>query len=144
MKKLTVTLLVLTLVLLTGCAPTQVHVCPESLETKPAATEAPAATESTQAPADGQALKTGLAVIASLDGSAGATAEAEGAAKYDVTLVAVTVDEAGVIRSCAIHGVKSEVAFGTDGAITTDLTAAPLTKYELGEDYGMKDRKSVV
>lgn len=139
MKKLTAILLVLALGLLAGCAPTQVHVCPESLETQSAAAvETPAETEAAEAPADEQSLKTGLAVIASLGDSTSASAEEEGAAKYDVTLVAVTVDGTGVIRSCAIDGVKGEVKFGTDGVITTDLSAAPVSKYELGEAYGMK------
>ena len=136
MKKLTAILLVLALGLLAGCAPTQVHVCPEALETQSAVL--PEAPDPTQAPADGQSLRTGLSVIASLGDSTSASSEEEGAAKYDVTLVAVTVDGEGVIRSCAIDGVKSEVRFGTDGQITTDLTAAPLSKYELGDSYGMK------
>ena len=132
MKKFAAILLVLSLGLLAGCAPTQVHVCPESLET-----QAPVPPETTQPPVDGQALKTGLAVVASVADSVSAGDE-EGAAKYDVTLVAVTVDGDGVIRSCAIDGVKSEVKFGADGVITTDLSKAPISKYELGDDYGMK------
>ena len=134
MKKLFAMLLTLTVAVaaLAGCAPTQVHVCPEGTA---AATEAqPAATE---APAEG-ALATGLAIVSNVGDSVSATAEEAGAAKYDVTLVAVTVDGEGVIRSCAIDSVKSEVRFGADGVITTDLTAAPATKNELGDDYGMK------
>ena len=117
---------------LAGCAPTQVHVCPRETgavtETQPAVTEAPA---------EG-ALATGLAVVANVGDSVSASAEEEGAAKYDVTLVAVTVDAQGVIRSCAIDSIKSEVKFGADGVITTDLTAEPVTKNELGDSYGMK------
>ena len=130
MKKMIALLLTLTLTagLLAGCAGAQVHVCPSE--------EAAAPTE-TVAPAEG-AVRTGLAVMAKAEDSVSASAEQPGAAKYDVTMAAVTVDEDGIIRSCVIDSVKSEVAFGTDGVITTDLTAKPATKNELGEDYGMK------
>ena len=138
MKKCTAILLVLLLTLLAGCAPTQVHVCPEALETQSAAAETAAATEAPKESTDGASLKTGLAVLANVGDSVSASQEEAGAAKYDVSLVAVTVDEAGVIRSCAIDGVKSQVDFGTVGVITTDLSAAPVSKYELGEAYGMK------
>ena len=133
MKKITVILLVLSLALLAGCAPVQIHVCPDAVQTQPTA-----GTETTAPAADGETVKTGLAVIASVADSVSATAQEEGSAKFDVTLVAVTVDGDGVIRSCAIDGVKSEVKFGADGVITTDLTAAPASKYELGDAYGMK------
>ena len=131
MKKMIALLLSLTLTagLLAGCAPTQVHVCPSE--------EAAAPSETAAAPAEG-AVRTGLAVMAKVEDSVSAAGEEAGAAKYDVTLTAVTVDDNGVIVSCVIDSVKSEIAFGADGVITTDLTAKPATKNELGEDYGMK------
>ena len=136
MKKMIAMLLTLTVVLglLAGCAPTQVHVCPSEEAAEPAA---PAESTVPAEPKEG-AVKTGLAVMAKVSDSVSATAEEAGAAKYDVTLAAVTVDDNGVIVSCIIDSVKSEIAFGTDGVITTDLTAAPATKNELGEAYGMK------
>ncbi len=118
--------MVAALTLLVGCVPTQVHVCPEGGD-KPRP----------EAPSEG-ALKTGLAVVASVDGSHGATADEPGLAKYDVTLVAVTVDANGVIEQCIIDGIASQVDFDTAGAVTTDLSAAVPTKNELGEQYGMK------
>ena len=90
----------------------------------------------TYVPAEG-AVKTGLYITTDVSGSADATAEGEGQAKYDVTMVAVTVDDNGVIQSCVIDGISTSVKFDAAGTITTDLTAAPQTKNELGENYGM-------
>ena len=82
------------------------------------------------------ALKTGLAITTGLGKSASATAEAEGAADYDVTMVAVLVDDNGVIQDCKIDGIASSIKFDTTGAFTAE-PAAPATKNELGENYGM-------
>ena len=51
-------------------------------------------------------------------------------------MVALSVKD-GVITSCYIDSLQAKVAFGTDGAIKTDLTAAVQTKNQLGEKYGM-------
>ena len=141
MKKLSAMLaLILVVCLLSGCAGTTVVyysdcTCPVDAHVQAPATEAP----ETQPPvvAEGT-LKTGLAVITTVAESVSATAEAEGEAKYDVTIAAVTVDENGVIVSCTIDSIGASVKFGADGIITTDLTAAVQTKNELGDNYGMK------
>ncbi len=144
MKKLSMLLSVLlTLALLAGCAGTPVIyqtncTCPVAAPqgTTPAPST-PAPTTPSQPAAEG-AVKTGLAIIGSAGESVSATAEAEGEAKYDVTVVAVTVDEEGVILSCIIDSLGTSVKFDGAGAITTDLTAPIQTKNELGEAYGMK------
>lgn len=130
MKKLFSLLLTVLLAfgLLAGCAGTPVHVCP---------TTDPAPTETAGIPEEG-AVKTGLAVVTDISGSASVSEEANGKGKFDVTLVAVTVDDNGVIDSCVIDGIASTVEFDASGSITSDLTAAPQTKNELGENYGMK------
>ena len=130
---------------LAGCAGTTVVVgnctCPPEAHT-PAEnpTEAPA-----QTPTEGEAapggvlLKTGLAVIANVSGSAAATAEENGKADYDITLAAVTVDENGVIQSCVIDSVGTSVSFDTAGLpVEFDPAKEILTKNELGDNYGMK------
>lgn len=145
MKKFPLILsLILVISLLTGCAGTPVVyytncTCPASVHedapsTPTAAPEVPA----TEAPvlAEG-ALKTGLAISTSVKKSAAATADAAGKADYDVTMVAVLVDDNGVIRDCMIDGIASSIEFDATGAIATDLTAGPQTKNELGENYGM-------
>jgi hypothetical protein len=87
-------------------------------------------------PAQG-ALKTGLSVSVKISESTSATADAAGAAKYDVTLAAVTVDDKGVIVSCVIDSIPATINFDTTGAITTDLATVIDTKNEKGENYGM-------
>lgn len=128
--------------LIVGCAGTPVVyysncTCPtgshDAVNT-PVPTQAPA-TEQT-IPAEGE-LKTGLCIAADISGSADAAADAEGQAKFELTMVAVTVDAGGVIRDCVIDGINTSVKFDATGAFTTDLTAAPQTKNELGENYGM-------
>ena len=135
MKKLTAILsLALSLCLLAGCMGTPVVYycdCPESGSTN--------TDTNTQTPVVGEgAVKTGLAVVANAKDSTSASAEADGEAKYDVTIVAVTVDDKGVIHSCIIDSIGTSVKFNAEGAITSDLTTEILTKNELGDSYGMK------
>ena len=116
--------------------PTGSHAENTPVETTPATT--PAETEPVEtAPAVEGTLKTGLYITTDTTGSAAATAEAEGEAKFEATLVAVLVDDNGVIQACSIDGINTSVKFGADGVITTDLTVAPQTKNELGDAYGM-------
>ena len=146
MKKLTAIFLVLSMVLtLAGCAGTTVVVgnctCPPGAhDTVETPTEAPAETPTEGEPAPGsELLKTGLAVIANISGSAAAAAEENGKADYDITLAAVTVDENGIIRDCVIDSVGTSVAFDAAGLpVDFDAAKSILTKNELGDSYGMK------
>ena len=146
MKKSVITLaLVLVIALLTGCAGTPVVyysdcTCPTGAhtETTPADTT-PVETEpvlTTDPVAEG-AVKTGVAIVASATESKSA-GDADGEAKYDVTVVAVTVDDNGVIQSCVIDSIGTSVLFDVNGAIVSDLSAEILTKNELGDNYNMK------
>ena len=81
-------------------------------------------------------VKTGYALSTTLS-SENATAEADGTVTTDVSLIAVTVTEEGVIESCAIDAIQGKVAFDAKGQITTELGEV-LSKNELGENYGMK------
>ena len=146
MKKSVITLaLVLVIALLTGCAGTPVVyysdcTCPTGAhtETTPADTT-PVETNpvlTTDPVAEG-AVKTGVAIVASAAESKSA-GDADGEAKYDVTVVAVTVDDNGVIRSCVIDSIGTSVLFDVNGAIMSDLSAEILTKNELGDNYNMK------
>ena len=121
--------------LVAGCAGTPVvYDCTCPTETVAAA---PNATTTPAAPAVEGALKTGLAVVAGIGDSKSATAEEAGEGKYDLTLVAVLVDDNGVIQDCVIDGVATSVKFDASGALVTDVNVAPQTKNELGENYGM-------
>ena len=79
------------------------------------------------------AVKTGLAIVTSVSKSENAKV-----ADYDVTLVAVTVDDKGVITDCIIDSIGAKVNFDATGKVTSDLTVEVKTKNELGDDYGMK------
>jgi len=144
MKKFPLILsLILIISLLAGCAGTPVVyytncTCPPSAHEEVAAPAPAPVVPETEAPvlAEG-ALKTGLAIATSIAKSASATADAAGKADYDMTMVAVLVDDNGIIQDCIIDGIAASIEFDATGAITTDLTAAPQTKNEKGEAYGM-------
>ena len=137
MKKILALCLTIAMVatLFTGCTGTTVVIgeCTCPAEAHSAVTEKP--TESVEITAD--LVKTGLSVSTNISKSVPATAEASGAAEYDVTLAAVTVDDNGVIRSCVIDSIPATVNFDTTGKITSDLAAVIDTKNEKGEAYGM-------
>ena len=133
MKKIFALILtmVLTVSLLSGCVGTTVVIgnctCPTGSHVQP--------TENT-VPVEG-AVKTGLSVSVKISDSVSATEEAKGAAKYDVTLAAVLVDDNGVIVDCIIDSIPATVEFDAAGQIVTDVTMAVSTKNELGANYGM-------
>lgn len=83
------------------------------------------------------AVKTGLSIVTNLSAES-ATAEADGVAKTDISVVAVTVDESGVIQSCVIDGIQANISFSADGKLTTAADSEFPSKNELGEEYGMK------
>jgi hypothetical protein len=126
------TVALLVVAILTGCMGTPVVIndctCPSEGGT--------ISTEPTAPAAEG-AVKTGLAVITTAADSTGATADEVGAVKFDSTLIAVTVDDAGIINSCIIDSIPATVNVDASGVITSDITAAVATKNELGADYGM-------
>ena len=152
MKKILALILTIAMAaaMMTGCTGTTVVIgectCPcvteeptVAPETTPAPEEAPEAAPETEAAPEAAtgALKTGLAVSTNIADTVSATAEAEGEAKYDVTLAAVTVDDNGVIQSCIIDSIPASVKFDATGSITSDVNAAVPTKNEMGADYGM-------
>ena len=95
-------------------------------------TEADGTSASTSEP---RPVKTGLSVTTALSGS-DATADAEGSAQADITIVAVTVDAEGKINSCVIDQIQGVNSFNAAGELTTTKTEF-LSKNELGADYGM-------
>lgn len=128
MKKLFAVLLtlVMTAGIMTGCA--GVPVAMENPQKE--------AVEEEVAAVDGNSLKTGLSVMASLTAE-NAAAEADGSATTDISIIAVTVSDSGVIESCEIDAVQGKISLNAEGQLTSQV-AEILTKNELGEDYGMK------
>ena len=128
MKKIVALFLILvsTTLLFAGCG------------TTPAPSAKPSAQQTTQPTgAKPETVKTGFAIITSIEKSKSATAAVAGQAQADSTIVAITLDKAGVITNCVIDQAQSKVNFGADGKLTTALSAAFKTKNELGTDYGM-------
>ena len=123
MKRVLALLLAAACLCLTGCAgDTVIYQVDCGHEDAPQTDPAP------QPSADG-AVKTGLYLTTDLTGSANAEK-----ADFDAAVVAVTVDEEGVIRRCVIDGVSSALTFDTTGTVTGDITAPVRSKNELGED----------
>lgn len=146
MKKLISMILCCVILLaLTGCAGTTVVVgnctCPpESHE--PALTPTAAPGDATDnAGAEGM-LMTGLAILPEVSGK-NATAENNGTVSYDVTVVAVTVDNSGIIRDCVIDSVGADAAFDAAGVPAAPGTTEVKSKNEKGADYGMVNASKI-
>ncbi len=92
---------------------------------------------------EGGAVKTGLSIYTSLANSQNASVDWDGSAVLDITLVAVTVDDGGVIHSCVIDQIKPQITFDSAGRLTTDPATVFASKRELGEAYGMKEASSI-
>ena len=99
--------LALSLGLLAGCGTTAVVAVPAPTPSV-VPTEAPAATPAPADPSSGEAVKTGLSLITSVGSSTSASAEGDGLAQADITLVAVTVGEDGVIDDCKASSIGKE------------------------------------
>lgn len=117
---------------LTGCAGTTVVYqtdcdCPQEHSAENTIAEG----ERTELPAEG-AVKTGLAIVG------GASGEDAASVEFDASIVAVTVDDAGVITSCMIDSLGATVEIDAAGAVISDTATAVQTKNELGDSYGMK------
>ena len=134
--------LALSLGLLAGCGTTAVVAVPAPTPSV-VPTEAPAATPAPADPSSGEAVKTGLSLITSVGSSTSASAEGDGLAQADITLVAVTVGEDGVIDDCVIDAIQSKVNFDAAGQLITDLSTPVTSKNERGDDYGMRKASSI-
>ena len=85
---------------------------------------------------------TGLASLTSVKLTP-ATADAAGSVSVNTTMCAVTLDDEGKIVSVTFDVVQPKAAFDATGAASGELNAAPQTKKELKEGYGMKRVSSI-
>lgn len=85
----------------------------------------------------------GLSILGNTHYSVDATESADGYAQAYLYIAAVTVDADGVITAGVMNALQANVAFDTEGQITTDLEAPVLTKNELADDYGMHKASSI-
>ncbi|MFA5635295.1 MAG: hypothetical protein WC977_05255 [Anaerovoracaceae bacterium] len=98
--------------------------------------------ETPETPVVGETVKTGYAVISKAGKSADA-GDADGLAQADSTIVAVTVDENGVLTNVAIDHAQTKINFSKDGKIVTPLDTVYPGKQEMGPDYGMAKASSL-
>ena len=87
-------------------------------------------------------VKTGMAVVTTADKSVSAGAE-DGLAQAYSNIIAVTVDESGVITNCVIDAAQTNINFSKEGKIVTPLDTEFVGKLELGADYGMAKASSI-
>ena len=145
MKKISLILVIAMVIgLLAGCAGTPVVyytdcTCPTGSHTTPATDATEATTPSVSAEGE---IKTGVFVGVTMKNTDYSGAVVDGMVEYDVTVAAVTVDENGVILSCRLDSIGATLNF-EGGVISTDLTAPILSKNELGDRYGMKDKSAI-
>ena len=83
-------------------------------------------------------IRTGLGVVTSVASSRSASGGNDGQVQVDSTLVAVTVDENGVITQASFDAAQTRIAFDAQGQITTNLAAPVRTKGELRDAYNMR------
>lgn len=140
MKKILALLLVLTMSLFAfvGCAKEQPAPGVEEPVTEEPVTEEPA-----EEPSADNAVKTGLAVVTSVEKSKDATADAEGLGQSDSVVVAVTVDNEGKVVKAVIDTAQTKINFSNEGKVTSDLTAVFKSKQDLKEEYGMNKASKI-
>ena len=126
------TVAVLVLSLLTGCVGTPVVIqdctCPS---------EEGATPDTPNTPVTEGSVKTGLAVITTAGDSTSALGDTEGNVTFDNTMVAVNVDDDGVITACVIDSIPATVSFDTTGTITSNPSSprtswVPITAWSPG------------
>ena len=63
---------------------------------------------------------------------------ADGTVSVAATFMAVSANSEGVFTSAYADGVEALINFNATGAVTSDLSTQFVSKYDLKEDYGMK------
>ncbi len=101
------------------------------------------AAQNAQAIGAGAGDKLGLGIASDMHMSKAAAADAAGSAQSYSFMTAVTYNDQGVVTSCIMDALQGTVAFDAAGQITSDVSAAPQTKNELGEAYGMKKASAI-
>jgi hypothetical protein len=148
MRKVIAIVLVLALSLFAfaGCTKEQPKVetpVTEEPKTEEPKTEEPKTEEpKTEEPLAEGEVKTGLAVISSLEKSKDA-GENDGFAQTDSVIVAVTVDNEGKIVQTVIDTAQTKIEFSKEGKILPDLNTVFKSKQELKEEYGMGKASSI-
>ena len=83
-----------------------------------------------------ETLKFGLGVVSSSTEIKGATDDSDGVGQASVTVASVLVNEKGKVVKCVIDTADNKVTFANEGKANDAQEFK--TKYELGDNYGMK------
>ncbi len=147
MKKLLAIMLILAMSLFAfaGCAKDQPEVktpVEEPKQEEPKQEENKAEEPKCEEPLSEGAVKTGLAVVSSIDSSKDA-GDKDGAAQTDSVIVAVTVDKDGKIVQTVIDTAQTVIGFTNEGKIVPSLDTVYKSKQELKEEYGMNKASSL-
>lgn len=91
------------------------------------------------------ALAAGLGAVISTRSSKGLDTENAilPTGQVDNTIAAAAFDENGVVVAALIDTAQIMVNFDEEGQVTSDRAATPLTKIQLGDDYGMKRASAI-
>lgn len=87
--------------------------------------------------------KLGLSMETTIANSKNASATEEGMVEAYTNYAAVTFGANDVVTSSVIDASQTKVNFDATGKITTDLATVPMTKVELGDEYGMKKNSEI-
>ena len=129
---------------LAGCGSKEA--APETTTAAPtteATTEATTAEETTteaETTAAAGGLKTGMAIVSSMESSKDA-GEKDGNAQVDSTVAAVVVDADGKIVKCVLDVAQNKMAFTAEGKVI--MKDEFKTKQELKEEYNMKPASGI-
>lgn len=94
------------------------------------------------------AVKVGLGHTVSLASSVGLGKDKDGKevlplAQVDTVMIAAAFDKDGKVMGALIDDAQTKIQFSKDGKVTSDKKAAPKTKVELKEEYGMVKASSI-
>jgi hypothetical protein len=94
-------------------------------------------TFSTAAAQESTGLRFGLSIDTTIDKSKDASADGDGLAQVDSTIVALLLDAEGKIVNVYIDAVQTKMPITAAGTLGQNFPADAKTKLELGADYGM-------
>ena len=83
-----------------------------------------------------ETLKLGLGVYSTVESATSADGDTNGKGKVAITAAVVLVNAEGKIVKCVLDTMDNEIAYTSEGKAIANASFA--TKYELGDDYGMK------
>ncbi len=92
--------------------------------------------------AAGSITKMGLGIITSVASSKELT-EGKALGQVDTTIAVVGMDKDGKIASITLDVAQNKVDFDGEMKITSDITAEGKSKFELGDEYGMRKASKI-